>query len=115
MVALEAVGYRYRDRTASKPGPGTVALGCAVSRPRDRHPLIFSTFDALAPGQSLQLVNDHDPKPLHYRFDDRCAGAFEWTYLESGPVLWRVQIGKLAVGTAQVASNSCCSGGAGCS
>ncbi len=29
-----------------------------------RHPLIFHTFDALAPGEALELVNDHDPFPL---------------------------------------------------
>ncbi|MFA5915127.1 MAG: DUF2249 domain-containing protein [Burkholderiales bacterium] len=33
--------------------------------PRDRHPLIFSTFDQLAPGEAMLLVNDHDPKPLY--------------------------------------------------
>ena len=36
--------------------------------PRERHPLIFRTFDALAPGQGFVLVNDHDPKPLYYQF-----------------------------------------------
>lgn len=33
-----------------------------ISR-RDRHPLIFGRFDALATGQALQLVNDHNPQP----------------------------------------------------
>ena len=36
--------------------------------PRDRHPLIFQTFDALADGEGFELVNDHDPKPLRYQF-----------------------------------------------
>ena len=35
--------------------------------PRERHPLIFRTFGDLAAGEALQLVNDHDPKPLYYR------------------------------------------------
>lgn len=82
--------------------------------PRDRHPLIFSSFEALQPGQALQLVNDHDPKPLHAQFEDRCAGAFEWTYLQAGPALWRVQIGKPAASAVPVAADSCCSGGACC-
>lgn len=82
--------------------------------PRDRHPLIFSSFDALQPGQALELVSDHDPKPLHSQFKDRRAGAFEWTYLQSGPDLWRVRIGKAAAGTVQFRANSCCSGGACC-
>ena len=32
--------------------------------PRERHPLIFQKFDDLAAGESFELVNDHDPKPL---------------------------------------------------
>ena len=36
--------------------------------PRERHPLIFSTFDALQADEAFILVNDHDPKPLYYQF-----------------------------------------------
>ena len=35
--------------------------------PRERHPLLFQTFDDLAVGESFELVNDHDPKPLYYQ------------------------------------------------
>jgi len=82
--------------------------------PRDRHALIFQRFDALQPGQALQLVNDHDPQPLRHQFEDRSCGQFEWNYIEAGPELWRVQINKLGAGTAPVAGGSCCSGGACC-
>lgn len=75
--------------------------------PRERHPLIFNSFNALRPGQSLQLINDHDPKPLYSQFQLLTNGQFSWTYLESGPAVWRVQIGKKAA----PASDSCCSGG----
>jgi len=80
--------------------------------PRERHPLIFGRFDALQPGESLLLVNDHDPRPLYYQFEDRCTGQFEWTYLQSGPDLWRVQIGKTAAARVDPFAGSCCSGGA---
>ncbi|RYF33324.1 MAG: DUF2249 domain-containing protein [Comamonadaceae bacterium] len=60
--------------------------------PRERHPLIFSTFDALSPGQTLELVNDHDPRPLYYQFNAELPGRFEWTSLEDGPDTWRVAI-----------------------
>jgi uncharacterized protein (DUF2249 family) len=63
--------------------------------PAQRHPLIFGTFAALAPGQSFELVNDHDPKPLYYQFAAEHAGEFEWTYLEQGPEAWRVEIKKV--------------------
>lgn len=66
--------------------------------PRDRHPLIFTTFDALRPGEAMVLVNDHDPRPLHYQFMAERTGLFDWTYLEQGPEVWRVQIGKAGQG-----------------
>jgi len=62
--------------------------------PRERHPLIFQTFIQLQPGESFELVNDHDPKPLYYQFAAEHAGQFTWDYLESGPERWRVRIGK---------------------
>lgn len=46
--------------------------------PRERHPLIFGTFDALLAGESLLLVNDHDPKPLFYQFQAESGGQFTW-------------------------------------
>ena len=63
--------------------------------PPQRHPLIFRTFEALAPGQAFVLVNDHDPKPLFYQFQAERAGQFTWDYLERGPQVWRVRIGKV--------------------
>ncbi len=80
--------------------------------PRERHPTIFGQFDALEPGESVLLVNDHDPRPLYYQFEDRRAGQFTWTYLQSGPDLWRVQIDKTAAGITEAFAGSCCSGGA---
>ncbi len=62
--------------------------------PRDRHPLIFDTFDGLPSGSALILVNDHDPKPLHYQFQFERKDTFTWDYLEAGPDVWRVRIGK---------------------
>jgi uncharacterized protein (DUF2249 family) len=52
--------------------------------PRDRHPLIFQTFDSLQPGASFMLVNDHEREKQ-----------FTWRYLEEGPEVWRAQIGKV--------------------
>lgn len=62
--------------------------------PRERHPLIFGSFDQLAAGEALLLVNDHDPKPLFYQFQAESKGEFTWDYLESGPDVWQVKIGK---------------------
>ncbi len=62
--------------------------------PRDRHPLIFNTFESLAPGEALLLVNDHDPAPLRYQFEAEQAGRFGWHYLQQGPEVWQVRISK---------------------
>ena len=62
--------------------------------PKDRHPLIFDRFEALATGESFVLVNDHDPKPLYYQFQAERADQFTWEYLEQGPQDWRVRIGR---------------------
>lgn len=98
--------------TTSSP---TTTIDVRAILPRDRHPLIFNCFDALSVGQAIQLVNDHDPRPLRYQFDSRCPGQFEWSYLQAGPDLWRVRISKRAAeGAAAVSGDSCCSGGACC-
>lgn len=62
--------------------------------PRERHPLLFETFDALAAGESFELINDHDPKPLYYQFMAERPGELGWEYLEEGPETWRVVLTK---------------------
>ena len=71
-------------------------LDVRVIPPRDKHPTIHRTFDALAPGEQFELVNDHNPKPLHYEFQAERPGRFTWTPLEQGPEVWRIAIGKPA-------------------
>jgi uncharacterized protein (DUF2249 family) len=65
-------------------------------QPRERHPLILNTFRSLGAGESMELINDHDPRPLYYQFQADLPGKFTWDYLESGPETWRVRIAKLA-------------------
>lgn len=62
--------------------------------PARRHELIFSTFGALEAGTAFELVNDHDPKPLWYQLSAEHPDQFTWDYLESGPEVWRVRIGR---------------------
>ena len=63
--------------------------------PAQRHVKIFQLVDELAPGASFILVNDHDPKLLYYQLEAEHPKEFSWTYLEKGPAVWRVAIGKL--------------------
>lgn len=62
--------------------------------PRTRHALIFETFAGLPAGTAFVLVNDHDPKPLYYQLAAENTDQFTWDYLEEGPEVWRVRIGK---------------------
>lgn len=62
--------------------------------PRQKHPKIFETFDALAGGEAFILYNDHDPKPLYYQLLGQRGDIFTWDYLEQGPYVWRIQIAK---------------------
>jgi len=61
---------------------------------KEKHPTIFRTFDGMAPGSTLLLINDHDPKPLYYQFAAERAGKFQWKYVEQGPEVWQVEIQK---------------------
>lgn len=63
--------------------------------PQMRHSIIFQSFTQLPAGKAFDLVNDHDPRPLHYQFQTQYEGAFDWDYLEQGPYVWRVRITKV--------------------
>ncbi len=61
--------------------------------PRHRHAIITQLFDHLDPESSLQLVVDHDPRPLRYQLEARHGSS--WSYLEQGPDVWRVRLRHL--------------------
>lgn len=50
-----------------------------------RHPRIFTGFCRLGPGESLVLINDHDPQHLGHEFEATSPGDYRWDYLETGP------------------------------
>jgi len=64
--------------------------------PRERHPRIFATFDGIAAGDAILLINDHDPKPLFYQLQAERAGQIAWTPQEQGPERWVIRIEKVA-------------------
>jgi uncharacterized protein (DUF2249 family) len=101
---------KLKDHPMSAPFASTLDLRQIA--PPQRHPLIFNSFEALLPGQTMELINDHDPQPLNDQFQMRSPGLFSWSYLEKGPQVWRVQIGKSAK-AAGAASGGCCGGGCG--
>lgn len=60
--------------------------------PKARHETIFDRIDELATGETLRLVNDHDPAPLRYQLDATRPDQFRWEYVEQGPEVWAVDI-----------------------
>jgi uncharacterized protein (DUF2249 family) len=95
--------------TATTATPTASLVDVRRIAPRDRHPLIFANFRGLAAGQAMELVNDHDPRPLFYQFQAELPGGFSWDYLETGPDTWRVRITRVAASRANPhASGQCC-------
>ena len=72
-------------------------LDVRVIPPRERHPLIFTRLDALPLGDTLLLVNDHDPKPLRYQLMAERPEQFAWEPQEEGPTEWKIRIRRIAM------------------
>jgi uncharacterized protein (DUF2249 family) len=60
--------------------------------PRIRHTIILQLFENLDRDSSLQLIADHAPEPLHLQLQARYGAGCGWTYLETGPDVWRVRL-----------------------
>ena len=75
-------------------------LNVTLLEPRRKHPTIFERFDQLNGGESLTILNDHNPKPLYYQLLGERGNIFKWEYLESGPEWWRIKITKNKSGEA---------------
>jgi uncharacterized protein (DUF2249 family) len=60
-----------------------------------RHEIIFGKLHALATGERLFIVNDHDPKPLRYQLEAAWPGMFDWAYVAAGPQVWRIEVTRL--------------------
>ena len=72
-----------------------VTLDVRDITPRERHPLIFAQVEALKVGDSLRLINDHDPKPLRYQLLAEYPDMFDWQPEKQGPEEWRILIRRV--------------------
>jgi uncharacterized protein (DUF2249 family)/quercetin dioxygenase-like cupin family protein len=70
-------------------------LDLRTVRKPDRHPMVFAAYRSLTAGESLTLINDHDPRHLRDEFDADHAGTFDWTYLSRERGDWQIRITKL--------------------
>ena len=94
--AYTAARNAYRKPSSPAGADGDPELDVRELPPARRHQVIFGAYATLRPAAGFVLVNDHDPKPLRYQFAAERPGEFTWDYLESGPAVWRVRIGKPA-------------------
>ena len=60
--------------------------------PFERHTKIFEIWDGMKHGETLKIINDHDPRPLHYQFEAEQNGIYEWENVQAGPKDWVVNI-----------------------
>lgn len=60
--------------------------------PPERHRRVHEHLDALAPGDSLELVNDHRPSPLRYELAATRPDQYDWTDGDNGPERWTATI-----------------------
>jgi uncharacterized protein (DUF2249 family) len=72
----------------------TVDIRC-LGNCTDRKAHVLATFDALAAGESLVVLNDHVPNGLRRHFEELRPGAFDWKPLENGPEVFRVEITRV--------------------
>ncbi len=58
--------------------------------------LILEKLDALQPGESITVRNDHRMDILLYQLINDRGNTYSWKYLEKGPNTWRATITRLA-------------------
>ncbi len=60
--------------------------------PAERHRRVHEHLDALAPGETLNLVNDHKPSPLRYELAATRPDQYDWADGDDGPERWTATI-----------------------
>ncbi len=56
----------------------------------ERHQQITSRVLRLSAMEGLNLIVDHDPRPLYYLLKEEHKMEIEWKYLKNGPLIWEV-------------------------
>lgn len=72
-----------------------VRINIVDYQPKDRYTTVSSTFESLEPGEKMELINDHDIKPLlQYKLSLDYPDQYDWEYIQQGPDAWRAVIIK---------------------
>lgn len=65
-----------------------------VLAPREGRHAVNVGLRELELGKTLRIVSDNDPRSLRHELEHTHPGCFAWTYVESGPQTWQVDILK---------------------
>lgn len=59
-----------------------------------RHGAVIGAFGQVRPGSAMVLLAPHDPQPLLAQLRDLEGEALDVSYLERGPEVWRLRLGR---------------------
>ncbi len=76
--------------SATAATPAIVDLRTMI--PPERHATVFAALDALDPGATFVLINDHAPIPLLRGIEQNWPDQFVAEFLLDGPEVWQVAI-----------------------
>lgn len=85
-----------QPESAPREDEALVVLDVRDLHPRERHQTIFDRLAKMGPGETLRLVNDHDPIPLRYQLEAQYPGHYRWEAVEAGPERWAIDISSRA-------------------
>ena len=81
-----------RSNAMSLLGAPAKTLDCRRRGPAARVSALLSHFDSLAPGESVVVESEEEPRPLLAALQSQRKGLFEWSPLEEGRGRWRVEV-----------------------
>lgn len=64
------------------------------SNPEHEDRILFETLDSLQMGETIEIIDNHDPSSLYNQLQENMPNEFEWNYLEEGPDTWKVAVEK---------------------
>jgi uncharacterized protein (DUF2249 family) len=77
---------------ASSRAPRNLELNLA-DYPRGHHTsVVFERLDDLGPDDHLLITCDDEPETLRGQIDGWCPDDYRWSWMATGPVVWRVEI-----------------------
>lgn len=65
-----------------------------ISNSKLENRIFFETMDSLQFGETVEVIDDHDPSSLYRQLKEERPNEFEWNYLEEGPDTWKVSTEK---------------------